>query len=157
MLKLQEKKQREPEISFNAMEGTTSLTALRLVGVMNTKPVSILIDVGSTQNFVDLRIMQRTGSPILSEPAFKVIVAGGGKMCSQGVCKIQCQEAELTTDLHLLPIGGYWIVLGIDSPLTLDEVSLNYKDQVVRICKGGKTLSLKGYNLSPCKYLKQRS
>ena len=94
LLKLQEKKEREPEISFNAMEGTTSPTALRLLGVMTTKPVSILIDVGSTQNFVDLRIMQRTGSPILSEPAFKVIVAGGGKMCSQGVCKIQCQEAD---------------------------------------------------------------
>jgi len=31
--------------------------------------------------------MQRTGSPILSEPTFKVTAAGGGKMCSQGVCK----------------------------------------------------------------------
>ena len=91
--------------------------------------------------------MQRIGSSIIPEPIFKVTVAGGGKLCSQGVCKgvkIKCQEVELTTDLHLLPIGGYQIVLGVDWLLTLDEMFLNYKDQIVRISKRGRAWTLKG-------------
>jgi len=129
------------------MERSTSPTTLMLLRVMNKKPVSVLIDIGSMHTFVDPRAMQRIGSSIIPEPIFKVTVAGGGKLCSQGVCKgvkIKCQGVELTTDLHLLPIGGYQIVLGVDWLLTLDEMFLNYKDQIVRISKGGRAWTLKG-------------
>ena len=43
-----EEKFKDPEISINAMEGTTSPKALRFLGLVNKKPVCILIDTGST-------------------------------------------------------------------------------------------------------------
>jgi len=43
------KKGREPEISFQAMEGSVSPKTVRLLGYVNKKPVRILLDTRSKQ------------------------------------------------------------------------------------------------------------
>ena len=52
---------RDAEISIHAMEGNSSSQTIRLMGHINNKPVSILLDTGSTQHFVDPKLVQRTG------------------------------------------------------------------------------------------------
>lgn len=42
-----------PEISLHAMAGTTSPQTMRLRGHLGRQPVVILIDSGSTHNFID--------------------------------------------------------------------------------------------------------
>ena len=41
--------QQGPEIPLHAMERTTSPKTFRLLGLVNRKPMSILLDTGSTQ------------------------------------------------------------------------------------------------------------
>ena len=82
---------------------------IRLLGQVNRKPVSILLDTGSTHNFIDLEVVQRTGLQIIPEPPFNVTVARGDKLHSEGLCKsvhIKCQGADIVSDFHILPIGG---------------------------------------------------
>ena len=95
------KMENEAKLSIHAMEGSTSPKTIKLIGQINRKPVSILLDTGSTHNFVDPRVVKRTGLKVIPE--------------SEGICKavqVKCQ-GDITTDFHILPIGGYQMVLGI--------------------------------------------
>jgi len=46
---------RELELSLHAMDGSSSPKTLRLLGQVKRKLVSILLDTGSTHNFIDPR------------------------------------------------------------------------------------------------------
>jgi len=72
-----DKRKLDPEISLQAMEGTTSPRTIRLLGLVNRKPVSILSDTGSTHNFMDPSVVQRTGLQVYPEPSSKVTVVRG--------------------------------------------------------------------------------
>ena len=109
--------------------------------------MSILLDTGSAHNFIDPRAVQRTGLVITSEPPFNVIIAGRDKLHSGGLCRsvpIKCQGTNIVTDFHILPIGGCQMVLGVDWLQTLDELTLNFKNQSVKFSTGGRVWELKG-------------
>lgn len=44
---------KEPEISLNAISGSSSSKSMRLVGFLNSQRASIIIDSRSTHNFLD--------------------------------------------------------------------------------------------------------
>ena len=49
------------------------------------------------------------GLLVTPEQAFKVTVAGGDKLQSEGLCKgvmVKCQGVEVVADFHILSIGG---------------------------------------------------
>jgi len=58
---------KELELSLHAMEGSSSPRTIRLLGHVNKKLVSILLDTGSTHNFIDPRVVQRTGLQVSPE------------------------------------------------------------------------------------------
>nr|DAD47769.1 TPA_asm: hypothetical protein HUJ06_017706 [Nelumbo nucifera] len=75
-----------PEISQHAVSGTNSSQAMRIHGTLYNKPLLILIDSGSTQNFLDPRIAEKTRiSPIFYQ-TFEVMVASGQKLQGSGKC-----------------------------------------------------------------------
>lgn len=79
--------------------------------------MSMLLDTGSTHNFIDPRVAQRTGLVINPEPPSNVTIAGGDRLQSEGLCKsvhIKCQGAEIVADFRILPIGGCQMMLGVD-------------------------------------------
>lgn len=43
----------EPCISLNALTGNSGFHTMRVVGYVGKKPIHILIDSGSTHNFID--------------------------------------------------------------------------------------------------------
>ena len=62
-----------PELSLHVMEGSPPIT-IRIMGLIHNK-VSIILDSGSTHNFVNPRVVQRTGLQVLTEPSFTVTIA----------------------------------------------------------------------------------
>lgn len=50
-----------PSISFNGMQGNQDPTTLRLEGVVNGNLLAILIDSGSTHNFLQSRVAKFAG------------------------------------------------------------------------------------------------
>jgi len=54
---------------MHAMEDNVSSQTIRLMGYIHNKHVSILLDTGSTHNFVDPKVVQRTGLNLTPEPS----------------------------------------------------------------------------------------
>ena len=135
------------ELSLNAMEGSASPRTIRLYGQVNKKPVMVLVDTGSTHNFIDPKVVQRTGLITTPEVAFQVTIAGDDKLQSEGLCRsvcFKCQGLEIVTDFHILPIGGCQMVLGIDWLQSLDEMIINFKEKKLKIIKDNHSWELQG-------------
>ena len=112
------------------MEGISSPKTLRMLGLVSRKRVTMLLDTKSTHNFVDPRVVQRTGIPVSPKQVFNVTVAGGDKLKSEGLykaVKIKCQRMDIVTVFHIFPINGCQMVLGVDWLQTLDEMTFNFK------------------------------
>lgn len=52
------------EISFHAIAGTQHSQTIRLIGRMKNKDLTILIDKGSTHNFIEQTVVTKFGLPI---------------------------------------------------------------------------------------------
>ena len=99
------------------MDDISSPRTVRLLGQVNKKLVNVLLNTGFTHNFVDPRVVERTGLLVTAEQAFNVPVAGGDKLQNEGLykaVKIKCQVLEIVTNFRILTIGGCQIVLGVN-------------------------------------------
>jgi len=83
-----------PELSLHTIDGTISPKAMRLLGQVNRKLVSVLLNTGSTHNFIDPRVVQRTGLTITPELAFSVTIAADDMLQSEGLCKAVCIKCQ---------------------------------------------------------------
>lgn len=65
------------QISLNALSGTPAPETFRLCGQIGCSRVTILIDGGSTHNFMQTRVAKFLQLPTTSTPALKVTVGNG--------------------------------------------------------------------------------
>lgn len=70
----------EPLISVNALTGVANFRTMRVTGHCGKKPLHILIDSGSTHNFLDLHIAQKMGCQTEAMDTVSVTVADGNKV-----------------------------------------------------------------------------
>ena len=68
------------EISFNATVGTNHSQTIHVVGKLKNKNVLILIDGGSTHNFIDQAIVTKYGLLVIQNQKFQVTVANQEKI-----------------------------------------------------------------------------
>lgn len=114
--KAKENHSEELTLSLHAMLGTSGMHTLQLQGMVKKEKVLMLIDSGSTRNFIDLSLAKALGLELIPIKRVQVCVADGFKIDMQYVCKgVQwcVQGAKFSTDLLVMRIGGYGIVLGI--------------------------------------------
>jgi hypothetical protein len=79
----------EPIISLNALTGFTPKT-LKLIGYIKHQKVIILVDSGSTHNFIHRRIAQENHCYIHVINNFQIMIANGGSMKCRGHCENVC-------------------------------------------------------------------
>jgi len=65
------------DITLYALLGSPSLGTMRVLGRINHQELVILIDTGSTHNFLDTSIWMLLKLPIAVEDSFEVKVANG--------------------------------------------------------------------------------
>ena len=119
------------QILINAVVGSTDYTTMRVRGTQGKKSLYILLDSGSTHNFIDTKIAEILGCKV--EPACRkqVAVADGSKI---GVCgKVsnlswKFQNYEFKADFMVIPLGGHDIVLGVEWLSTLGPVTWDFKE-----------------------------
>lgn len=75
---------KEPEISINAISGSSGSKSMRLVGVLHSQRVSILIDSGSTHNFLDPSLLSKVHLQVAAIPCLTVKIANGDSIQSFG-------------------------------------------------------------------------
>jgi hypothetical protein len=67
----------EPVISLNALIGFSDPQTLKLIGYIKNQKFIILIDSGSTHNFIHHRIDQETNSYMRVVNKFKIMITNG--------------------------------------------------------------------------------
>lgn len=67
-------------ISVNAITGISDYTTMKWKGIQSKRPVFVLIDSGSTHNFMDIRLAERLGCHIKPPGFARVTVADGGQL-----------------------------------------------------------------------------
>ncbi|KAJ0084419.1 hypothetical protein Patl1_29967 [Pistacia atlantica] len=103
-------------ISLHALRGQRNPSTIRMSGRLQGQQVEVLIDGGSTHNFIQERVAIHLGLPIVAFTNFTVIIGNGDHMCCSGVCanaSLQLDGHEFPVDLFVLPIHGADLVLGV--------------------------------------------
>jgi hypothetical protein len=77
----------EPVISLNSLTGFSSPQTLKLIGYIKHRKVIILVDNGSTHNFIHCHIAQETHFYIHAVNNFQIMIANGGSMKCGGSCE----------------------------------------------------------------------
>lgn len=89
---------------------------MRIAAKIGQFDVIILVDSGSTHNFVDYKIVKRGNLPIELAKQMKIMVANEGSLCTKGLCRAidwQTQGYKFVTDFMVLLVKGCDLVLGI--------------------------------------------
>ncbi|KAL4555486.1 hypothetical protein LXL04_038106 [Taraxacum kok-saghyz] len=103
--------------------------ALRITGYIDNKPITILIDSGSTHNIVQPRIVHHLRLPTVPVRAFPVMVGNGAQLQCTGFCRdtqLQLDHTIFTVPLFILPIEGADLVLGMAWLRTLGTVVADF-------------------------------
>jgi hypothetical protein len=117
-------------ISLNALTGFSAPQTLKLISYIKHHKVTILVDSGSTHNFIHRRIAHETHCYIHAVNNFQIMIANGGYMKCGGrfenVC-IQIGDYHLKSHMFAIDMGGFDIVLGADSLRNLGPILMDFK------------------------------
>jgi hypothetical protein len=120
----------EPIISLNALTGFSSPQTLKVIGYIKHQWVIILVDSGSTHNFIHCCIAQETHCYIHAVNNFQIMIANGGSMKCGGHCEnvcLQIGDYHLKSHMFAIDMGGCDIVLGADWLRTLGPIIMDFK------------------------------
>jgi hypothetical protein len=77
-------KELTPTISCNALAGISTLKTLKIEGYIKNKKVIVLIDSGSTHNFIHYKLAKALNCFVYLAPKFQVMIAYGGTINCSG-------------------------------------------------------------------------
>ncbi|TXG70529.1 hypothetical protein EZV62_005464 [Acer yangbiense] len=136
-----------PEISLDAIAGVTNPQTIRVIGYYHNKPLYILLDSGSTHNFLDHSVASKLNLHISCNTVFDVMVANRDRLYSERQYQnifIDIQGVPTTSDFYLLSLEGYDIALGSHWLQTLGPIVWDFSKLIMEFCYQGKTYKLAG-------------
>lgn len=77
----------EPGISIHAIIGSPSPRTMRILGQVQGVGVVILLDTGSTHNFLNLSVITKAQLPVYHTPGLSVKVPNGEALHNDGITK----------------------------------------------------------------------
>lgn len=135
------------KISLHTLAGIFNPRTIRLTGAIQGQQLSILIDSGSTHNFIQDAMADWLGLQLHPLPKFHVYIGSGEYLICRGRCEqvaICVQQATIKHDLYILTMEGANVVLGIQWMETLGEIKTNYKELTMEFKLLGKMIRLQG-------------
>ncbi|RZC65112.1 hypothetical protein C5167_008797 [Papaver somniferum] len=135
------------EISLHAISSSQTPETMRVMGKLGLKPVTVLIDSGSTHNFVCERIAEKIGLHPIPKGKLEVIVATRERVSSSGIClqtQLTLQGVPISVDVYLLPLEVYEVVLGTQWLRTLGPIEWDFSKIKMKFKVDGKEVALHG-------------
>ncbi|XP_022019619.1 uncharacterized protein LOC110919665 [Helianthus annuus] len=136
-----------PHISIHAISGIPSYSTMRVIGYIGTRKLHILIDSGSTHNFINERLSIKLQGSTCAVPSMRVTVANGHPICCGQICKKfkwMMQGSWFEADMYLIPLESYDMVLGIQWLSALGDIVWNFKNLGMEFQFNGIKQVLKG-------------
>lgn len=137
----------EPQISIHALTGIPSYSTMQITGTMGTRTLHILVDSGSTHNFIDEKLVKKLNCPMTSVKAMKVTVANGNQLSCAQMCKDfswMMQGVWFKADVLAIPLENYDMVLGIQWLSPLGDINWNFANMTMQFHVNNISYVLKG-------------
>jgi hypothetical protein len=137
----------DAQLSLHAMSGSFTTNTFRILGTIAKKPVTVLVDSGSTHNFIQHRVARFLGLSVTpaSRP-LKVMVGNGEVLECSTHCSnvtISLQGHDFTADFFLLPLSGAEVVLGVPWLVSLGPIMTDYTTMQMRFEYLGRPIELR--------------
>ncbi|GJV76968.1 retrotransposon-related protein [Tanacetum coccineum] len=145
-----------PQISLHALNGVESFQTMRVTGHVGKQSLHILIDTGSTHNFLDLDKAKKLGCTFSSTCPLKVDIPGGAQLISKNLCKKfawKMHGEDFVVSAMVLPLGGCDMVLGVQWLSTLGDIMLNFQELRMEFKYKGRKVALRGTRRSGVQWM----
>ena len=133
------------ECAFYGAHASLSVQTMKVEGLLRNQPVRILLDSGSTHNFLDSRLAKKWGWLLDSTLVFEVMIANGehiqGNGCYQDVL-LSLGGYNCSTKMFPLPLGGCDLVLGVHRLSSINPVLWDFHFLTLEFSAGGHTYKL---------------
>ncbi|XP_017227846.1 uncharacterized protein LOC108203433 [Daucus carota subsp. sativus] len=147
----------DPCISVNALSGSPSFSSMRVKGMVIDKSLHILIDSGSTHNFLDSQTAKDMNCVIEELAAHTITVADGTHIQCQGVVRNfswKLSGQVFTADVLLISLGSCDMVLGIQWLSTLGSIKWDFQKLIMEFKWADQSVKLKGIAPTKVKVVK---
>uniref|UniRef100_A0A2N9FC87 RNA-directed DNA polymerase n=1 Tax=Fagus sylvatica TaxID=28930 RepID=A0A2N9FC87_FAGSY len=137
----------DPEITLNALLGSPAPKTMRVNSKIKQQRAVVLLDTGSTHNFLDWKLAKNLKLTIDTSKTFKVKVANGAVINTKGEIKgllVEVQGHQFLIDFSLLDLGGSGVVLGTQWLRTLGVISWDFEQLKMGFTHQGKEVLLQG-------------
>ncbi|KAL1540646.1 hypothetical protein AAHA92_24966 [Salvia divinorum] len=129
-----------------AMEGRPRSDSIELLGRIGQEEVMILVDTGSSHDFLHPRIAEKLKLPLTAIRPFRVYVGNGESLCcshASANTPLQIQEEVFGVNLHVLPIHGPDVILGMSWLRSLGRVTNDYGLGTIEFFRNNALVCLK--------------
>jgi hypothetical protein len=143
-----------PTISCHALDRIITPQTLNIEGYIKNKNVIVLIDYGSTHNFIHYKFAKSLNCFVSLAPAFQVMIENGGTInCSGKFHKINITMGEyvMNSPMIVITMGGVDVVLGVQWLQSLGTMDFNFQELVMNFSLEGKEFELRGITGKPSK------
>ena len=114
---------------------------MSVIGKAGSQPIHILIDSGSTHNFLDSATAKKLRCKLLKIPPLVVVVADGAQLTCQSMCTSftwVMENVEYETDVFIIALGSYDMVLGVQWLATLGSIMWNFEELTMEFSYKGE-------------------
>jgi hypothetical protein len=112
-------------ISLHAMAGIKTAKTMLLLVTIHGERLTVLVDTGSTHNFLSRDAMRRLALQPVSVEKFSVTVANGDRLACEGVARqvpVLISDEPFSIDCVGIDLGCYDFILGVDFLSTLGPI-----------------------------------
>ena len=105
------------------------------MGFLKKKKVTILIDLGSTHNFINKKLATLLNSFNNLNPKFQILITYGGTFSCSRKChsiKLSMGDYQLDTPMYVISMGAADIILGVQWLTTLGTIEMNFQELFMR-------------------------
>ncbi|XP_042029888.1 uncharacterized protein LOC121776789 [Salvia splendens] len=137
---------------LHALAGGTKARPFNVVGTIGKTTMGILIDTGSTHNFLHPRVAKELQLALTPIRPFPVYVDNGASLICSHIArrtKLFVHGVDFLIDLHIMEIHSPDIVLGMDWLESLGKISADFVGKTLEFSRNGVRVTLHGVQPSP--------
>lgn len=134
------------QISVHALAGISDYQTMRITGHHQKRSLQILLDTGSTHNFMDTSTAHQLGCVLCKKGNVMVRVADGRRVLYDSMVEKftwKMKGMEFTTELFVMPLKGCDIVLGVQWFSTLGSVTFDFTQHSIEFQMQGRKIMLR--------------
>ena len=140
-----EEEPKPTEVTVHTLASYSNPQTMKIGGFLKQQPITVLIDTGSTTNFLNSKLAVRISLPIKNRCRFDVKVTDGRILnCDHRRLqeKLLLQDQEIIAYFFLLPLNNHEAMLRIKWLTTLGDISWNFMKLIMKFYGKEKQVTL---------------